>query len=352
MTNTIKYTSVRAEQSRAEQSRAEQSRAEQPHALVSVIVPVYNVEKYLSRCLDSILAQTYTNLEILIIDDGSTDNSGKICDEYSQRDHRFRVIHQENHGVGQVRNIGLRESKGEYIQFVDSDDWIEPETIASCYRFLQEYDADIVCFKVVHEYEDGRQRSHDAGYVTPTLLNKYDAFSAALLPGVIAVYPVNKFIKKKLFSGIQYPEWEISEDIETTYKFIANAEKVLTVNNKFYHYLRHEGSVSRRPFFQQTDNIIKAINNYTDFAARNNMIQNSTQKDNAMCGLWFWKICYANMMLMYDRIDNEFIRSLQRDIKPSVVLRCSLLSFARKVQFILFKLNTGLYKAVYMKFKR
>ena len=302
--------------------------------------------------MDSISAQTYTNLEILIIDDGSTDNSGKICDEYSQKDHRFRVIHQENHGIGYTRNIGLREAQGEYIQFVDSDDWIDPETIESCYRFLQEYEVDIVCFQYTHEYEDRRHVLHDAGYAAPKLMNKYEAFAAALLPGAVSVYSWNKFIKKKLFVGVDFPSWETAEDVETAYKFIANAERVLAVEDKFYHYMHREGSMSLRPFFRQTANVVEAADNYADFAARNSMIRNSTQKDNAMCGIWYWKICYANAMLTHNRVNAEYICSIRKAIKPSVVLRCSLLSFARKVQFILFKLNTTLYKAVYMKFKR
>ena len=92
--------------------------------LVSVIIPVYNVEKYLERCVDSVLAQTYTNLEIILIDDGSTDTSGKICDEYAQKDARIRVLHKKNTGIADTRNIGLDISKGEYIAFVDSDDFV------------------------------------------------------------------------------------------------------------------------------------------------------------------------------------------------------------------------------------
>ena len=95
--------------------------------MISVIVPVYNVEPYLRKCLDSILAQTYRNLEILVIDDGSTDGSGRICDEYAGRDERIKVFHTENHGLSCARNLGLDNANGEWIGFVDSDDWIEPD---------------------------------------------------------------------------------------------------------------------------------------------------------------------------------------------------------------------------------
>ena len=102
--------------------------------LISVIVPVYNVEKYLNKCLDSIISQTYTNLEIILIDDGSTDNCGKICDEYASKDKRIKVIHKENAGVSSARNYGIQCATGDWIMFVDSDDWIEFDAINSIRR--------------------------------------------------------------------------------------------------------------------------------------------------------------------------------------------------------------------------
>ena len=113
--------------------------------LISVIVPVYKVEKFLARCLDSIISQTYENMEIILVDDGSPDSCGSICDEYAQRDARFRVLHKENGGLSDARNCGVEIASGAYIAFIDSDDYIAPNYVEYLYRLLVDNDADISC---------------------------------------------------------------------------------------------------------------------------------------------------------------------------------------------------------------
>lgn len=125
--------------------------------LISVIIPVYNVEKYLHRCLDSVIEQTYKNLEVILIDDGSTDHSGEICDDYAAKDVRIHVIHQENQGVSAARNKGLDTAKGEYIAFVDSDDYILPEMYAKMLECIIENNVDFCVCQWQYEYADGRQ---------------------------------------------------------------------------------------------------------------------------------------------------------------------------------------------------
>ena len=130
--------------------------------LISVIVPVYKVEKYLHRCVDSILVQTYTNLEIILVDDGSPDRCGAICDEYAAKDSRIRVIHQENGGLSAARNAGLDVCSGEYIAFVDSDDWLDPEMYAVMMAQVREYGCDVVMCDCVKEFPDRpRLYTHD-----------------------------------------------------------------------------------------------------------------------------------------------------------------------------------------------
>ena len=122
--------------------------------LVSIIVPIYNVEKYLSQCLDSIIGQTYSNIEIILIDDGSTDNSPQICDEYAKQDGRIRVIHKENSGVSASRNLGLSYARGEYVAFIDSDDWLELNAIEFCVKKIIENNLDVIRFNFIREYAD------------------------------------------------------------------------------------------------------------------------------------------------------------------------------------------------------
>lgn len=324
------------------------------YALISVIIPVYNIEKYVAKCINSILVQTYTNLEILLIDDGSTDNSGKICDDYAKRDTRIRVIHQVNQGLAEVRNVGIREAKGEYVQFVDGDDWIDPETIGTCYTLSQEYNADIVCFRYVHEYENGKQSYENNNYDhSPLLMNTSEALSAVLLPQYVDVSSWNKLIRKELFRGIEYPVGKTGEDGYTTYKFVAKAERILITSNVFYHYFKRDGSISRSiTLSANSKNSSEYADQYFNFVMEKGILQNQKQMFNALCGFWFRKICYANDMIKADCPDHEYISSLRRSIKLLVVLRCDLLNFKRKIQFLLFKFSQKLYKIAYMKFKR
>ncbi len=199
--------------------------------MISVIVPVYNVEPYLKKCLDSIVNQTYTNLEILIIDDGSSDKSGAICDEYAATDSRIRVFHTENRGLSCARNLGLNNAAGEWIGFVDSDDWIEPDMYECLLSRALETGADVV--------ECGHYREHDAKTITvikqEQQMSGMDAVRALLNKKLInAVW--NKLYKRRCFEDIRYPEGRVYEDIATTYRVFASSALVNTISSPKYHY--------------------------------------------------------------------------------------------------------------------
>ena len=127
-----------------------------PTPKISVIVPVYKVEKYLNKCVDSIVNQTFTDIEIILVDDGSPDNSGKMCDDWSQKDRRIRVIHKENGGLSDARNRGIQESSGEYIIFIDSDDFIEPKMLEVLYNLATDHDADVAISGLCDCYKSGK----------------------------------------------------------------------------------------------------------------------------------------------------------------------------------------------------
>ena len=199
--------------------------------MISVIVPVYNVEPYLRECLDSIRNQTYRDLEILVVDDGSTDGSGKICDEYEVRDARIRVFHTENRGLSCARNKGLENAEGEYIGFVDSDDWIEPDMYEVLLRKAEETGADVV--ECSHYKElDGKTiiiRKQEQQ------MSGMDAVSALLKRELInAVW--NKLYKRQCFENIRYPDGRVFEDIATTYRVFASSALVCTISPPEYHY--------------------------------------------------------------------------------------------------------------------
>ena len=317
-----------------------------------MIVPVYNVEEYLARCLDSILAQTYKNLEVIVINDGSTDSSGRICDDYAQKDSRVRVIHQENQGLAEVRNIGVRECRGEWIQFVDSDDWIDPETIETCCRYANEYDAEIVTFRCVLEYENGKRHHTVKKHYPPELMTSKKAVSVILLPdSIVDVIFCDKLIKAELFEGIVYPKGKLYEDMLTIHKVLVKTDRILCISSEFYHYLRRRGSIGHYRFSQKTYGIAEAAQKVFDFALSMNLGDKAAFRNLAV-GLWHWRMHVANDMIKSEVYDNEYISGVQKAIKAHVVIQCPSISLSKKAQMLLFKYSFRLYSLLYLRFRR
>lgn len=210
---------------------------------VSIIIPVYNVEKYLSQCLDSVLEQTFTDLDILVIDDGSTDRSGSICDEYAAKESRIRVFHTENKGLSAARNYGLDRCNGDYIAFLDSDDWLENRAIELLVESILSEDADIaVCGHYV-EWEDYSEVGSvpDAPRISTgnAIVNEY-------LHGIgIGVQIWNKLYRSNILYRIRFPEHRLYEDIATTYKFLETANRLVRVPELLVHYRMRKSSIGK-----------------------------------------------------------------------------------------------------------
>lgn len=209
--------------------------------MISVIVPVYNVEPYLRKCLDSIVNQTYRDLEILVIDDGSTDGSGKICDEYAEKDERVKVFHTKNRGLSCVRNLGLDEAKGEWIGFVDSDDWIEPDMYECLLSRAEETGADVVECGVFLEYRNRRLENTKED----VLLTGTGAVNA-LLQGKLSNTVWSKLWNKGCFLGVRFPESRIFEEYAVTYRLLYSADKVGTIPLSRYHYTQRLSGISKK----------------------------------------------------------------------------------------------------------
>ena len=201
---------------------------------LSVIVPVFRTEKYLPRCLDSIVAQTFTDWECILIDDGSPDASGKICDEYAAHDSRFRVIHQENKGVSAARNAGLDVAKGEWITFVDSDDWLDSEAFSSALDAAENYNADVLVF----------------GY---TLFDGISDFKEILPPnGGMDLStdldsewqgPWSKLFRSTVLTTVRFPEGiAIGEDMFFTLQVYLETDKIFGLQKEYYHYFQNKDS--------------------------------------------------------------------------------------------------------------
>lgn len=211
--------------------------------LVSIIVPIYNVEKYLKRAVDSILLQTYEYLEVILIDDGSTDLSPLICDEYAKCDNRVKVIHKANGGISDARNTGLCAASGALIYWVDSDDYIEINTIEKMVNCMMETGSDMVCCGLNLIDENGKkigERSIDAAVMSDrdeTIRNVF----AEMFP---FNYPCNKLCQKSLYNQIFFPFQRLYEDIAVIYKVVYNAKKIYYLDDCLYNYIQRQGSIT------------------------------------------------------------------------------------------------------------
>ena len=201
--------------------------------LVSVIVPVYNVEDYLEQCLNSICAQTLSRIEIIVIDDGSIDNSGQICDVFAMKDPRIKVIHKKNEGLSAARNDGIALARAEYIMFVDSDDWVEPEFCEMPFCIAEENGAEIVAFGIHKISREGRT-TRQIVFSTEGFISKEDALTKYW--PFVGVMAWNKMYRRDLFNDIQYPVGHLSEDTATTHRVIYKAQSIFLLDRPLYYY--------------------------------------------------------------------------------------------------------------------
>lgn len=209
--------------------------------LISVIVPVYNINQYISKCIDSLLLQSLKDIEIILVDDGSIDLSGRICDDYALKDSRIKVIHQENNGLSSARNAGLALAEGEYIGFVDGDDWVKDDMYEFLYKTLVAHDADIsVCG---HFIVDGDNVEPIRNNGTIKILNHVEALSSILLDDEINSFAWDKLYKRELFDGLLYPIGRRFEDIAFTYLIFNRSKRVVQANVSKYYYVRRSGSI-------------------------------------------------------------------------------------------------------------
>lgn len=203
-------------------------------ATISVIVPVYNRERTLRRCVDSIVCQTYADLEIILVDNGSEDKSRAICDEYASKDSRVRVIHKENGGVSSSRNAGLAAATGQWIGWVDSDDWIEPDMYEYLMNNTLVNEAEI---SICGWFEHTGDMVDDRGAEQLACLDTEQALASLLADVTVKNHLWNKLWKTELFHGVRFPERRYYEDISTVYRLFEKAERTILLPEKKYHYM-------------------------------------------------------------------------------------------------------------------
>lgn len=234
--------------------------------LVSLIVPVYKVENYLPRCLESIAAQTYPNLDIILVDDGSPDASGEMCDQFARDRANVRVLHQPNQGQSVARNTAVPLATGEYVAFVDSDDYVEPDYIEYLLRLLLEHQADISVGGFVYEYE-GRLAKNIPRKETSSAITPAEMITRMNYGEGYGIVPWGKLYRKELLLAHPYPPGKIYEDLATTCKIVGDARRIAVGNKPIYHWLQRPGSTMNNGFSARQLDGLEAARAQLDYTA-------------------------------------------------------------------------------------
>ena len=259
---------------------------------ISVIVPVYNVERYLARCLDSLLKQTYSNYEIVVIDDGSTDDSPRICDSYALKSDRIKVIHKLNGGLSSARNRGIQEATGCYLTFVDSDDALWEESLEVLLKYSRMYNADIV--QALYSYDENTLGQWRGEKEVKAFSTGREAIIDYLEFGQLNEASTVKLYKAGLFESIRFPDGKVSEDTLTTYKLIYAANTVVSINLIIYYYMYNENGILHSRFSKKRFDILGVFEEMEDTLDLSDMgIKRAYNYYKARRLLFFYNQCIA-----------------------------------------------------------
>ena len=308
---------------------------------ISIIIPIYNVERYLEKCIDSVLNQTFRNIEVILIDDGSTDGCGEICEHYKRLDDRIVVVHKENEGLSMARNIGIDISNGDYIGFIDSDDYIAPDMYELLYKNLLDNYADISICGLFDCYEGEKiPQCKEKEFL---ILNNKEALKLALEGMKFSVNAVNKLYKRELFKENKFPRGKLSEDAFTIPKILAKASRVVVDTTPKYYYVHRGCSITTSEFKIQDLNVIEAYRGNLEFV---NDRFPELNKQAEFRYLWSYMYVLDKMIL-----SEGFNQTLQYNEVASILKKGILsivsnpfFSLKRKTAMLIFSINENIYK--------
>lgn len=232
--------------------------------LISIIIPVYNVEKYLDACLESVCKQTYKNIEIILVDDGSTDLSGKMCDNWAANDKRIKVIHKTNGGLSDARNAGIEAATGEYIEAIDSDDIVSPEITEHLWRIAEESGSDVAICDLVHWYAGERPIFQKE--TKEMIFSAEDALCEMMYQKSFLYAFGGKIYKKSLLDDVRFPVGMLFEDVAIMYKIISKCAKIVYSDAKLYGYLHRGDSITTKQFSKRDCDILQICQEQVNFA--------------------------------------------------------------------------------------
>ena len=316
---------------------------------VSVILPIYNVEKYLERAVESVSNQTYNNLEIILVDDGSTDSSGKICDDMSLRDNRIKVIHKQNGGLSDARNVGKRVATGHYILFIDPDDFINEKMIEILVNNIQEYDADVSCCQYMNVYYNNSFPQYSDVRIKK-LINREEFLKEYLYDTYITASVCTKLMKREISDKIDFPVGKVYEDAFYHLELVKTADRFICITKPLYYYYHRTNSITTKPYRKENMYAIEAYNNFLRYIedTYEGELKRSLRKSA------LFRLIHAN----FGVFDKIIVEKEYKDIPEYLVVKKFLksnvikmifdrnFSFSRMLGGFILLINENLYKKI------
>lgn len=314
---------------------------------ISIIVAVYNLESYLPKCIDSILAQTFTNFELILVNDGSLDKSGEICDDYEKRDSRIRVIHKENGGVASSRNAGLEVAQGKYIGYVDNDDFINKYMFETLYKHAVLHSSDIVVCDFMRI--DNEQYCN-----TEELVSDYDVQHFTGMEALEQLYtddyvtlvvPWNKLYKREVLENITYEIGNLYDDETVVHKLLYNSKNITYIHTTFYYYLTRIGSQINSPFTIKRFGKVYALSDRVDYFNKHKLhhLHEKALKHYYEFFIWYYNTAATELI----GVEKE-LKALKKTFNRRLLslLKLKDLGWKEKCTSILFWVSPFLYKAL------
>lgn len=312
-------------------------------AAISIIVPVYNVEQYLKKCVDSILAQTFTDYELILVDDGSPDRSGAICDQYAKQDPRVHVIHKPNGGLSDARNAGIDVAQAPYLAFIDSDDYIAPEMFAMLYADITKEQADLAICGIYDVYGDATPREKPHTY---EVLTQEQAIIKIFEGNIISVHAVNKLYRRELFADLRYPKGKYHEDSYVILDILQQCRKIVADTKQVYYYTHREGSINTEHFSAKQFDFIKAWQrNEQRLANASPAVQHVAHQ----------RVCFANFLVLDKLLNGQARKQFPTECAQMVaylrhnamfIFKDEIFTKSRKIAMVALLFSVSLYQRV------
>lgn len=319
--------------------------------LISIIVPVYNVEKYLKKCVYSILNQSYKNLEVILVNDGSTDNSGKICDELSREDSRIKVYHKDNGGLSDARNYGVAKANGEYVGFVDSDDYIDQYMYENLYKAIRKYNTQIAECGITRVYKNNKLRPHYDGEEYSLVVDREGYLKEYLENRKVYGAAVCKLLSIDLAKVLKFPDGKVYEDVFYTLELLKKVDKYTLISGNYYYYYIRGNSITTKTFSSRDMDYIEIIDKIGEYTLNNY----SKLKEKLFIRQGFAYLSIFNQIIQlndYRQIpEYSIVIGKLKNIRSNIIFN-KLAPKSLKIAIILLNINEGLYKKVLKKYKK